>query len=86
MFYHYVYGMEPNKVLLSKPSIHTTLAQLRSGYSNHLNSYKARIYPLIQIPALTATITHTQLVTCLTVPIRGLINLQENLEPTCGSS
>ena len=53
-------AMEPNKVLLSSPPpIHdseknlpratrATLSQLRSGYSNYLNSYKARINPAIQ--------------------------------------
>ena len=53
-------AMEPNKVLMSTPpQIHAsekrlpratraTLSQLRSGYSNFLNSYKARINPNIQ--------------------------------------
>ncbi len=53
-------AMEPNKVLLAPPpQIHksekclprvtrATLSQLRSGYSNFLNSYKARINPTIQ--------------------------------------
>ncbi len=53
-------AMDPNKVLLfSPPPVHdfeknlpratrATLSQLSSGYSNYLNSYKARINPAIQ--------------------------------------
>ena len=75
-------SMAPNKVLLSRPpaidkselklprQTRATLSQLRSGYSNYLTSYKARIDTTVQdkCPYCDYSHTTTHLFSCANNP------------------